>query len=297
MTTPAPINHPPRRSDPRTQFSRSGHGGQVWKDIYVFFLRTTWPKLIAIFALLFLAINLLFASIYRLIPLSVDGARPGSFADAFFFSVQTFSTIGYGTLSPHGTAGNLLVCLEAFTSLVTSALLTGIVFAKFSRPRARVMFSRVAIVNNRNGVPCFMFRMANERGTDIVQASVRVTLLIDEETQEGEVLRRFYDLKLERESTPVFVLSWTVIHRIDEQSPMFKLDSAFLKEHQVRFFVTMTGIDDTFAQTVNVRHDYVDDDIMFHHRFVDVMTRFPDGHVHMEFEKFHQTIPLLPKEE
>ena len=200
LTAPATIP-PPRRAGP---------GG----DLYHFLLRSTWLRLLVVLVVVSAGINALFALAYMATGDGIENARPGSFADAFFFSVQTLATIGYGKLVPRSLAANVLVALEALVGLLGLAMVTGLVFAKFSRPTARVLFSRMAVVSRRDGVPALMFRMANERGSGIVEAQVHVVLARNETTAEGEAVRRFYDLDLSRRQNALFALSWTVIHPI-----------------------------------------------------------------------------------
>src|ERR1700730_16922744 len=167
-------------------------------DLYHFLLRESWPALLAGIVLSFVAINALFAVIY-LLDRGIENARPGSFADAFFFSVQTMATIGYGKMVPESVVANILVSVEALFGLLGLAMITGLVFAKFSRPTARVRFSKYAVVSNRDGIPSLHFRMANMRANRIVDASARVVFARQEKTLEGEEMRRFYDLKLQRD--------------------------------------------------------------------------------------------------
>ena len=181
-------------------------------DLYHFLLTESWPVLLAGIVLIFVVVNSIFAMVYML-DKGVENARPGSFADAFFFSVQTMATIGYGKMDPDTFLAEVMMSIEALTGLVGLAVVTGLVFAKFSRPTARVRFSRVAIVSNRDGVPSLQFRLANMRANRIVDASARVVFARQERTLEGEEMRRFYDLKLQRDRNSLFIYSWTVIHR------------------------------------------------------------------------------------
>jgi inward rectifier potassium channel len=264
----------------------------LFSDVYAFLLTTSWKRLLLGFVAVYLLENTLFALLYLAGGDCIAGARPGSFADAFFFSVQTLSTIGYGELSPNGTWANLVVGVEAFASIVTAALATGIVFAKFARPTARVLWSNVAVVAPRDGRPCLMFRLANARGTEVVSASLRVSALLSYVTAEGERMRRFYDLALERESTPLFMLTWLVIHPIDENSPLYGLSSEDLHADKVRIGVTLTGIDGSLAQTVYAQHDFAPEHIVWGARFVDVLETLPDGRVKVDYSRFHDVVQL-----
>lgn len=163
-------------------------------DLYHALLTAPWSRLIILSVAGFAAVNTLFAAAYRLIGDGIARARPGSFADAFFFSVQTMATIGYSEMAPRSLAAHLVVTVEAFVGLIGFAVVAGIALARFSRPTARVLFSRVAVVTQRDGAPSFMFRMANERGTSIVEAQAHVVLIRNETTHEGEAVRRFQDV-------------------------------------------------------------------------------------------------------
>src|SRR5947208_2743005 len=189
-------------------------------DLYHLLLTSSWPRLLGLLAIGYAAANALFALGYLIEPDAIENARPGSFADAFFFSVQTMATIGYGRMVPRTFLANTLVTLETLTGLLGLAMVTGLVFAKFSRPTARVLFSRVAVIGWRDGVRAFMFRMANERGNNIVEAQVHVALARQEVTAEGESVRRFYDLELARRLNTIFPNTWTVIHPIVDGSPL-----------------------------------------------------------------------------
>jgi len=186
-----------------------------------------------------------------------------------------------------GVWGNSVVVVESFVSLLFIAVLTGLVFAKFARPRARVLFSRNALVETRDGKPTLTFRLANERGNDVVEAELHVTVLKTHLSEEGKRLRRFYDLTLVRERTPLFILTWQVFHVIDEDSPLYGLTAQDCLDDDVRLSATLTGHDGTFSQTVHARHMYWPEEILFDHRFVDVLEERGDRKVVMDYRKFH----------
>ena len=197
-------------------------------DLYFYLTTVSWPKLLLIIVGLFGFINCLFAIGY-MIDGGVANARPGSFADAFFFSVQTMATIGYGVMAPHSFVSNMMVSVEALSGLTSLAVVTGLIFARFSRPTARVRFSRVVAISPRDGVPSLMFRTVNQRSNRIVEAQIHAVFSRWETTREGESMRRFYDLHLARSRNALFSLSWTVIHPIVEDSPLFGETAASLK--------------------------------------------------------------------
>jgi inward rectifier potassium channel len=297
MATPLPPpsirNHRRSSQAPRGSVIRVGRR-RLTGDVYHFFMVAAWSHVLLVIAMAYLAVNALFACIYWATPDSVAGARPGSFADAFFFSVQTFATIGYGVMVPKTIFANLVVTFEAFIGLLAVAMATGLMFSKFSRPTARVLFSRRVVVTTRDGKPTLMLRMANERVNDIVEASFRLSVLLPEVSTEGEKMRRIYDLRLVRSDTPIFTITFTASHVIDESSPLAGHTRESLDEQKARFIVTLTGIDGTTGQTIHARHIYESTDIVFDARFVDVLSNGPDGRLLIDYTKFHEIHRGLP---
>jgi inward rectifier potassium channel len=247
-------------------------------DLYHFLMKSAWWKLLGAFGVIYIGVNALFALAYSLGgPGTVLNARPGSFADDFWFSVQTFATIGYGNLSPGTTYANLLVTVESFGGMLAVALGTGILFAKFSRPMARVAFSKNAVVALRNGQPCLMCRIANQRGNALLDASLQAHVLMDDISSEGHRMRRVHALELERSGMPMFVLAWTLIHHLDEKSPLYGLNLENVSERVVGLIVSFSGVDDTMVQTVHARQMYSVEDLRFGARFVDMIDNSQPG--------------------
>ena len=261
-------------------------------DLYHVLVSSSWPRLLTLLATVFVGANVFFALAYRLDPTGLENARPGSFADAFFFSVQTMGTIGYGKIAPATLYTNALVTVEVFVGLVSLAMVTGLTFAKFSRPTARVVFSRRAVVAPYNGVPSLMFRMANARGNGIVEAQVHVVFALNEVTREGVQMRRFYDLELARRQSALFALSWTAIHPLTEASPLRGVDRAALEAAEAEIVVSLLGLDETFSQTVHARHRYAAGDIVWDARFVDILVRGADGRQSVDYAHFHDVVSL-----
>lgn len=290
---PAPQRQhaPPRGGDP-SDVVRVGGKRAPLSDLYHFLLVASWWRVMLLVASVYAGLNALFASLYLAGGDCLVGARPGSFADAFFFSVQTFSTIGYGVMSPRTPYAGAVVACEAFVALVTVAMATGLMFAKFSRPTARVLFSDRLVIGARNGKPTLMLRMANERGNDVIEASFRVTILKPEITAEGETIRRLFDLKLLRDETPLFTVSFTAFHEIDEASPLRGETAASLERGAVRFIVTVTGHDGTYAQTIHARRVYEAREVVWNARFVDVLSNAGDGRLLIDLSRFHDVEPL-----
>jgi inward rectifier potassium channel len=270
---------------------------QPGKDLYHSLLTASWWKLFVLVLVAYVGSNAMFAAGYLLEGDVIENARPGSFLDAFFFSVQTMATIGYGKMAPRTTLANALVAAEALVGMLGLAVVTGLVFAKFSRPTARVLFSRVAVVAGYDGVPSLMFRMANERASQIVEAQLRAVVLRDETTVEGEPVRRSHDLRLRRSHSAVFALTWTAIHPITPDSPLFGEDARSLAAKRSDLVVSLTGFDASLSQTVHARHGYGPSDIHWGARFEDILGHLPDGGQVIDYRKFHDVVPAEPVRE
>ncbi len=239
-----------------------------WRDPYHLMLTVPWPGFLFLIALAYAGINGLFALAYLIGGDNIANARPGSFTDSFFFSVQTFASIGYGAMTPKTFYANVLVAIEAWVELLSLAVITGLAFARFSKPKARVLFSKVAVIAPYQGVPTLMFRAANERRNQVLEAQMLVYLTMDEVSKEGTRMRRIYDLSLTRSRTPNFRLTWTAMHPIDEQSPLYGLSQESLLQAQATFVVSLSGIDETVNQTIYDRHVYAAQDIRENYRLV-----------------------------
>jgi inward rectifier potassium channel len=264
------------------------------RDFYYLVIAVPWPVLLLCFAGAYLLVNTLFGALYAVFG-GVANMPPGSFADGFFFSVETMGTIGYGEMSPQSRLAHLLVTAESMTSLLGLAVVTGLVFAKFSRPRARVLFSDVAVIAPRDGVPTLMFRVANERANHIVEAQLRVTMLAWETTLEGDRVRKMSDVVLTRNQSSAFILSWTALHPITPDSPLYGATPESLASAQVEILVTLTGLDGTLSQMIHARHSYVADEIRWNQRFADIIEITPDGRRRVHYDRFHRTEALPPR--
>lgn len=263
-----------------------------WRDPYHLVLTVPWQGFIAIIFAVYLGINLGFALLYLLGGDCVANATPGSFWDYFFFSVQTFASIGYGAMYPKTFYSNSIMTLEAMAGLLAIAILTGLAFARFSRPTARVAFSQVATIAPHEGLPTLSFRAANKRRNQILEAQMRVYLLRDEITAEGQYIRRIHDLSLVRSQTPGFALTWLVMHPIDESSPLYGMTPESLADTNCLIQVMLSGIDETVSQVLHDRHTYVPQEILWNYRFINLVHKTPEGHRFIDFKHFHDTEPI-----
>lgn len=260
-------------------------------DLFHFLMGAAWSKLLGAFVVIYLSVNALFATCYWLGGEgTLANARAGSFADAFWFSVQTFATIGYGNLAPASTFAHVVVTIESFCGMLSVALGTGILFAKFSLPKARVAFSKNAIVSIRNGQPCLVWRVANLRLNSSMSASAQAHVLVDEVSSEGHRMRRNHVLQLERSGMPMFMTAWTLIHRLDEKSPLFGLSADNVAQRIVGIIASFSGVDDTMLQTVHARQLYGPDDLRFGARFADMFDSSMPGALTIDYAKLDELL-------
>jgi inward rectifier potassium channel len=265
------------------------------RDFYYLFLRARWSVALGGIVVAYMALNALFAVGYQLTG-GVANARAGNFWDAFCFSVQTMGTIGYGALYPTTVAANVVMIVESVTSLVVTAVATGLVFAKFSRSTPRVAFSRHAVIGPMDGVPTLMLRVGNERGNAILEASIKVSMVRTEHLKEGTNFYRMLDLKLSRERSPAMARSWTVLHPIVEGSPLFGATPESVAKDEVELMVTLVGTDDTSLQQVHARRRYLHTDLLWGARHADVLTEDDAGNLILDVRKFHDVEPTAAVE-
>ena len=250
-------------------------------NLYHTLISMSWRKFIALTLLLYFLSNLVFGGFYAAFGAEalIDTSEiptDNLLLRGFFFSVQTFATIGYGTIHPVGLIPNLLVTIESYYSMIVTALITGIVFARFARPTARIIFSEVAVVAPYRGTNGFMFRMINGRSSQLIEikAQVLFSRFVEEN---GTLTRRFDFLELEREHVTFFPLAWTIVHPINEQSPMFNLTEADLRKSDAEILVLLSATDETFAAIVHTRSSYKASEIKFGSKFTSIYNAIEEG--------------------
>lgn len=260
---------------------RKGVSKDLTKDLYFYFMEASWSQVIFFMFLSYILLNTFFALTYMIQPYTIKGIEQAGFLDAFAFSVQTMSTIGFGALSPGNIYGDFIVTVEAGVSIIAIAVITGFIVAKTSRPKSKIMFTNNAVINFFNGKKTLYFRIGNARGNDVVDAKVAITAYFNLTTDEGEHFRKLEDLKLVRTNSPFFKATWTIMHILDEDSPIIKNESAFNG-----FFVTVTGHDSTYSNTIYSRHFYHKTDILEGANFADIISHTDDGIIVIDFERF-----------
>ena len=278
---------PRRKSSQNKLLKRLKH---PFSDLYHWLLVISWWRFLVLLSLFYLVINVVFALAYLTAKDGIANAQSNSFSDAFFFSVQTLSTIGYGAMYPQTIYAQILVVVEVLAGLILVAMATGLMFARFAQPRARVLFSKVAIICPFNRVPTLMFRVANQRNNRIIEARIQVSFLANEVSPEGIELRRFYNLPLLRSESPSFALSWLVMHPIDEFSPLWGDTPESLAQCDASILVILTGLDETFSSTIHSRYIYKVSDLLWSMRFVDILHQKDDGNYDIDYQHFHDVI-------
>jgi inward rectifier potassium channel len=264
----------------------------IFHDLFHHFMTVSWPRLFATLAGFFLVFDLLFGFLYYLVPGSIANLNPAGFAGDFFFSVETLATVGYGEMHPESFYGHSVAMIEIFVGLMSLALITGLMFARFSRPQARFLFTKNGVVRPVAGKSTLMFRAVNERQNIVQDASARLRMLRDEITEEGYRIRRIVDLPLLRSQHPMFSLGWTIMHVIDDASPLSSETAESLSNSKTAFILSVSGTDENTGQTMMARSEYSGDDIRWNSTFHDILEEAPDGTIMVDYSKFHDIEPL-----
>jgi inward rectifier potassium channel len=276
-------------------FNVRREGLRFWESnsVYDYLLTVSWPRFLTIVVLSYLAANAVFAGFYVLAgPDALVGAHSpagvGRFGEAFFFSVHTLATIGYGSIAPSTLTAHILVTIETLIGLLGVAVIAGISFARFARPVARILFSREAVIAPYRGGRAFMFRIVNQRSNQLVEIEAKV--MLSRRKRDGAVAtdREFIALPLERDRVAFFPLSWTIVHPIDEQSPLKGWTGEDLIECDAEFLVLLNGFDETFSQTVHARSSYKSDEIVWGARFRSMFNPTDDdGTISVDIRRLH----------
>ncbi|MGA8613199.1 MAG: ion channel [Xanthobacteraceae bacterium] len=262
-----------------------------WTDLYHRSMTVSWPVFFASAALIFIILNAGFAALYMLGDQPVANVSDELPLSLFYFSIETLATVGYGDMHPQTNYGHLVATVEIFTGMSFLAVMTGLIFARFSRPKARFVFAKYPVVAKRQGQPMLMIRIANARHNTISQATARLWLVREERMAEGDTVRRFYELLLDRNEHPVFSLSWTLFHAIDETSPLYRMDQEELAAADATLVLNVGGVDDSSAQRLFARKVYPQEDIRWQYRYVDITGESPEGRLLLDYTKFHDVTP------
>jgi inward rectifier potassium channel len=276
----------------QVEFVKVNTDAWKWRDVYRWLLGLRWPRFAAFVAVVYVGLNIFFAFFYSLDPHSVAGTTTSEwFLDCFFFSVQTLATVGYGHMYPQSLYGHILSTIEIMTGVFLLAVMTGLIFVRFSRPLARVVFSKSIVIGPLNGKPTLMVRIGNENHHSMVEAKFRIMYSRDQQLAEGGDFRYFYDLKLHFDQLTVFPAALTLRHEIDEKSPLRGATRESLEAERALFFVSVVGIDPVIAAEVQTQTDYSWRDLRFGHRFVEIYTQ-EKGRLTVDYGRLHDTEPV-----
>jgi inward rectifier potassium channel len=259
------------------EFKKKGVSRFDVRDPYHLAVALTWPQFFAALLALYLSVNLVFATLFWLVPVSVANAGPSSFADALFFSVETLATVGYGEMYPATLYGRAVAVIEIVCGLGFTAILTGLTFVRFSRPRAKLIFAANPVVAMHNDKPTLMVRIGNGRVGVLTDVVAKLNIFFLDNSNEGKPFRRAQELRLERAHIPIFTIFWTIMHVLDERSPLHGYDAARVTETDARVFVTVEARDPTLTTTVQDVRYYAPQDIRFGMRYADAMSTAEDG--------------------
>jgi inward rectifier potassium channel len=276
----------------RTVFHKLNAGKRDLRDTYHWMLALGWPQFAAFVLGMYVTINLIFSVFYYLGRPCIAGMQ--SFSDAFFFSVETLATVGYGHLYPDTIYGHLVATAEIMVGMFGMAVITGLIFVRFSRPTARILFSRKLVISPFDGQPALMFRVANLRHQAMAEAEFRLMLISLEMVKEGEPMRRFYPLRLQFDRLITFPVALTIRHIIDEHSPLHGLDAEELKRRDIRVLASIVGIDTVIPAPVQSQCDYTWRDIHFDHRFVEIYTDLDDHTMAVDYGRLHDIEKIAP---
>jgi inward rectifier potassium channel len=260
-----------------------------WADIGHRSMTASWPSFIAGAALVFVVFNAIFALFYWIGDQPISNVPGGDYIDYLYFSIETLSTAGYGDMHPQTHYGHFVAATELFTGIFSMSLMTGLIFARFSRPNARLLFAENPVISSHEGKPTLMVRFVNERHNIIGNAAAKLWLMRNEVSAEGGTLRRFYQLPLVRDEHPALALSWTLYHVIDQASPLYGMSADDVAASDVSLVVVVSGYDVVAAQTIHARKSYDYPDIRFGHRYADILDRTEDGRLRIDYGKFHET--------
>lgn len=276
----------------RTEFLKINAALGGWRDTYHWVLCLSWPRFVAFLLAVYFATNLVFATAYAVGGPCIGEMTPGSFPEALFFSIETLATVGYGHMYPANVYGHVVVTTEIIVGMFWVAVITGLIFVRFARPTARIVFSNCLVIAPFDGRLSVMYRVANLRHTTMAEAEFRLLYSRDERVAEGDDIRRFYELKVYPERMISFPAALIIRHTIDEHSPLHGITLERLEKENAFFMASTLSLELVMAASVQSQQDYAWDEIRFGERFVDVYTELEDGRLTVDYGRLHETEPV-----
>ena len=274
------------------EFLKVNADRRQWRDAYHWLLSLGWSRFTIFIAGVYLAINLLFAALYAIGGNCIAEMPTGSFLAAFFFSVQTLATVGYGHMYPVSVYGHIITTIEIILGMFWMAVITGLIFVRFSRPTARIEFSHNAVIAPFDGRPTLMLRLANLRHNIMVEAGFKIMLMRDQPIAEDDAFRHFYTLKLHFDHVFTFPAALTLRHTIDEQSPLYGETIESLEKSDTRLVASVICIETVIPATVQSQHSYSWRDVRFGERFVEIYSNSSEGQITVDYSRLHETEPV-----
>lgn len=268
---------------------------EFWSDLYHRAMTVRLSIFMAAVLALFVVNNMFFAVLYALDPAAISNVAEPRLLNLFFFSVESFTTAGFGDMHPQSVYGHAISTLEGFMALLQTAALTGLIFARFSRPRARIRFASNPVIAQYDGEPTLMIRLANARQNFISDATVVLWILRSEVSKEGQSYRRFHRLPLTRHENPSFILSWTLFHTISKDSLLYGLSTDDFEKQEIQFILTLKGTDDTSAQELRARKTYEHNEIIWGVHYADILVPHTGGGVVLDYRKFDETVEVATR--
>ncbi len=275
---------------------RAGEGFNFY-NTYQYLTTISWVHFLSLVLLTYLIINLLFATLYLAVDANLSGGGEpndllSQFLKAYFFSVQSLTTVGYGGIIPQGLAANLIASFEALCGLLSFAMATGLLYGRFSKPNAKIRFSDKAIISPYQDKTSFQFKIINKRKSQLMDLDARVILSIVDTAKDGSFNKNYHNLALETSKIVFFPLTWTIVHAIDDKSPLFNLTQADLANYEAEFLILITGFDDAFNQIVHSRHSYDFKELVWNAKFARNFHTDDEGYIVLEVDKIDEVEQL-----
>lgn len=261
-----------------------------WKDAYKYLLDKSWGNFFGVLFLFYILLNLLFTILYWMCGFdNISGINPDNgpeFMQAFYFSVQTFTTVGYGVMAPSGMATQIVSSIEAFVGFLSFSLATGLLYGRFSKPNAKILFSQSALITPyKGGINSLQVKIVNARDNVLLDIEAKIILVFDESKKAGGVMKKYFQLPLEIKKLSLLPLSWTIVHPIDSESPIFDMSKEELQDMNPEIIVLIQGFDEVFSQNVNTKKSYIADEWLWNKKFTKIFSSSSDGNIVLDLAK------------